>query len=149
MVFTTRYDDDAFHWAIMNGNTIIASARMYKHYSNSILPDQHLLYSTDILKIDFPLASLIRLVVSKQFQGQGLSKLFDGIRVAKAIEIGCMSICVLTYGNRGNKLNSDGYKSFQMLTFYDNFRTNKINAKLKPPAFYYKSLKTCFVNWSS
>lgn len=143
--FYDQYDDDAFHWVIMNGNNIIASARMTKHYSISTLPDQHLLASSDILKIDFPLASLNRLVVSKQFQGQGLSKQLDEIRVAKAIEIGCMSSCVLTYGLRGNKLRNDGYQSSQILTISDNFQTIKINAKLIPPAFYYKSLRNSFV----
>jgi predicted GNAT family N-acyltransferase len=144
--FYDQYDDEAFHWVIMNGNNIIASARMSKHNSISTLPDQHLLASTDNLKIDFPIASLNRLVVSKQFQGQGLSNQFDDIRVAKAIEQGCKSICVLTYGLRGNKLKSDGYQCFHTLTLSDNFQTNKINAKLTPPAFYYKSLSNRIVN---
>jgi predicted GNAT family N-acyltransferase len=143
--FYDQYDDDAFHWVIMNGNnTVIASARLTKHNSISTLPDQHLLTSTDNLKIDTPLASLNRLVVSKQFQGQRLSKQFDEIRVAKANEIGCNSICGLTYGLRGNKLLCDGYQRFNMLTISNNFQSEKTDAKLIPPAFYYKSLKNLY-----
>jgi hypothetical protein len=137
--FYDEHDSNAFHWGIFDDNKIlIASARLTKHFSIDTLPDHHLLTDTSGLNIEFPIGSLNRLSVDNKFQGQGLSELLDRVRIEKAIEQGCKSICGMTYGNRGLKLFQLGFTAFPILTITNDFDTDKTSAKFKPPAFYYK-----------
>lgn len=139
--FYDEYDDKAFHWGVFNDNKLlIASARLSEHYSIDTLPDHHLLADISGLNIEFSIGSLNRLSVDKNFQGQGISKQLDKIRIAKAFEIGCKSICGMTYGHRGLKLKDDGFSVYPLLTISNDFNTDKPYAKQIPPAFYYKKL---------
>lgn len=139
--FHDEYDDCAFHWGILSDDkTLIASARLSKHNSQDSLPDHHLLNDISTLNFELPIGSLNRLSVDKKYQGRGYSKLFDEIRVAKAIEIGCKSVCGMTYGHRGLKLLHDGFFVYPLLTISIDFKTDKENAKELPPSFYYKTL---------
>ena len=139
--FYDEHDDTASHWGIFDNNQIlVASARLSIHVSVYKLPDHHLLKDISGLNIKFPVGSFNRLCVDKQFQGQGLSDLFDKVRIAKAIEKECNSVCGMTYGLRVLKLRYDGFDIFPVLTLSDNFITDKEKAKQLPPAFYYKIL---------
>lgn len=135
-----KFDDHAFHWGVFEDGRLIAAARLSKHYTINDLPDQHLLNGIAALQIDFPIASMNRLVVDKKFQDNGISALLDRARLEKACEIGCHSICVATYGLRGKKLLADGFEVFGLPTLKKDFETSKQNAKPLPPAFYYKRI---------
>ena len=139
--FYDEHDDNAFHWGVFNDDKkLIASARLSKHFSIDTLPDHHLIVDISGIAIQLPIASLNRLSVDRQYQGQGLSKLLDRERIEKACRIHCKSICGMTYGQRGLKLVQDGFHVSPLLTLSKNFNTNKENAKQLPPCFYYKLL---------
>lgn len=139
--FYDEHDDCAFHWGIFDeSHRLIASARLSKHGSLETLPDQHLFTGVNGLHVDFPLGSLNRLVVDKNYQGGGISRLLDEVRLKKAIEIGCEAICSMTYGKRGQKLSKDGFEVFDLLAIRKDFNTAKENARLLPPMFYYKRI---------
>jgi len=139
--FYDEHDETAFHWGVFDDEKLIASARLSKHYLIETLPDFHLLEDIKKPDINFPIASLNRLVIDKEFQGNGLSTAFDKVRIAKAKLINCQSICGMTYGKRGNKLLSEGFNVYHSLKLSKGFVSDKESAKNIPPAFYYKELK--------
>lgn len=140
--FLDKNDFTAFHWAIFGiNNKIIAAARLSMHDDLLSIPDTFLIKDSTQLKeldIKLPIGSLNRLVVDLNFQGKGISKILDKIRIEKAKELGCQSVCVMTYGKRGKKLLHDGFNGHALLKYSDDFRTDKISSKAIPPSFYYK-----------
>lgn len=126
--FYDEIDTYAFHWIIINKNCIIASARLSKHVNLDTLPDQHVLTTTSGLNILFPLASLNRLVISNTHRKIGLSTELDIIRIKRAEEIGCNSICGISHQKRGLQLLHMGFKAFEITSFEE-------------LSFYYKRLK--------
>ncbi len=139
--FFDEHDEEAFHWGIFDDNkTLIASARLTKHLSIDTLPDYHLLADTSGMCLEFPLASLNRLAISKEHQKNGISDLLDQVRIAKAIDIGCVAICGMTYGKRGRKLFENGFAAHPILTLTHEFDTDKPTSRFNPPAFYYRLL---------
>lgn len=139
--FYDEHDENAFHWGIFDDNkTLIASARLTKHFSVDTLPDHHLLTDISGLKIEFPIGSLNRLAIAVKFQKNGISDLLDNFRIEKAKHIGCVSICGMTYGQRGRKFFDNGFAAFPILTISKQFNTDKEISRFNPPAFYYKLL---------
>ena len=92
-------------------------------------------------KIDFPTASLNRLVVLRQFQGQGLSDKLDKIRFEKAQFLKCQSICIMSYGKRSVKLLDNGFRAIALLKLPFEYETEKESARDYPPTFYIKNLE--------
>lgn len=139
--FYDEHDDNACHWGVFDDDKkLIATARLSKHSSIDTLPDHHLLADISGLTIQFPVASLNRLSVDREYQGRGISDLLDRVRIEKADQIDCNSICGMTYGQRGRKLFELGFIAYPILTITSKFRTNKDKARFNPPAFYYKLL---------
>ena len=139
--FYSADDETAFHWGVFGkGQNLIASARLSKHYSLQSLPGYEKLPRDASFSISFPVASLNRLVVEKSLQNCGIGKILDEVRERKAVEIGCVSICVMSYGQRGNKLLNCGYNKLCLLVGSEDFVTDKEQAKGLPVAFFYKLL---------
>ena len=137
--FYDEYDDYAYHWAAFdNDNNIAASARLSKHPNLNSLSGHQLTDDSDIAGISFPIASLSRLVIHKSFHGQGLAERFDKERIAKAKQLECNAVCIITYGQRTKKIMDDGFEAFHSSILTSVFKTEIENKRLLPLAFYYK-----------
>jgi hypothetical protein len=106
--FVDEHDSHAYHWAIKENNKVIAAARMCVHNSLSDLPDSYC-YKYIFSQIKTPIASFNRLVVTLEFQKNGLSKSLDHIRIQKAIQSKCSSILIQVPETRINPLIEQGF----------------------------------------
>jgi predicted GNAT family N-acyltransferase len=140
--FCDEFDEFAFHWAAFDKNNIVALARLSKHNNFNSLSGHHLNNDTDISGINFPIASLSRLVIHKSYQGHGLSERFDKERIAKAEELACNSVCVITYGQRTKQIMDDGFEAFHSSVLTRVFKTDLESKRFLPLAFYYKGINT-------
>ncbi|MFC3561814.1 GNAT family N-acetyltransferase [Pedobacter jamesrossensis] len=139
--FYDEYDEYAFHWAAFDEkNNIVASARLSKHNSLDSLSGHKLNDDADVANIDFPIASLSRLVIHKSFHGRGLCERLDKERIVKAEQLKCNSVCIITYGQRTKKIMDDGFEAFHSSILTNVFKTEIENKRFLPLAFYYKGI---------
>jgi GNAT superfamily N-acetyltransferase len=96
--FVDEHENHAYHWAIKKDNRVIAAARMCVHNSLADIPDANLFKNIN-KELKIPIASFNRLVVTPDFQKNGLSKLLDHIRVQKALELKCKTIVIHVSNN--------------------------------------------------
>lgn len=140
--FSDEHDDYAFHWAAFDRrDNIIASARLSKHNNLKSLSGHQLNNDAELAEISFPIAFLSKLVIHKSFLGQGLTGRFDKERMAKAEQLDCNSVCVITYGQRTKKIMDDGFEAFHASALTSIFKTKTENKHLLPLAFYYKGIR--------
>ncbi len=85
-------DDGAMHWAVMDGDEVVAAARMTIHPDWTALPDCVLADGYDAPDYAGLLASLNRLFVLKSQAGKALSALLDQVRIDRARSLGCSHI---------------------------------------------------------
>ncbi len=135
--FEDEYDQQGWHWAVFDHqNRLLASARLSVHHSLESLPDFHMLAQYPPVEIKDPMASLNRLVVSNEARGKGISYELDKIRMDKARDLACTSICVTSHGNRFFKLMNDGFEVFDIIkSSKDIMPTPSVRF-----AFFYKEL---------
>lgn len=139
--FYDEQDDYAFHWAAFDqDNNIVASARLSRHNNLRSLTGHRLKNDTELAEISFPIASLSRLVIHKSFRRQGLTERFDKERMAKAEQLECNSVCIVTYGQRTKKVMDDGFEAFHDSELTSVLKTDAENKQLLPLAFYYKGI---------
>ncbi len=90
--WTDALDDGGLHWAVMEGDAVVAAARMTVHPEWTALPDCVLADGYCASDYTGPLASLNRLFVLKSHARLGLSALLDEVRIARARELGCSHV---------------------------------------------------------
>ena len=76
-------DPETLHWTIRSGDELIAAARLSIHHDITKVPDFNL-FATTLRPAERPVASLNRLVVRKEYRGQGLGTLLDVQRIELA-----------------------------------------------------------------
>ncbi|MBF0467220.1 MAG: GNAT family N-acetyltransferase [Nitrospirae bacterium] len=122
-------DKEARHWAVFNGNKLVAAARLSIHNCVESLPDKEC-YSDVFLQIPkFPIGSFNHLVVAPEFWGKGVSKLLDVERMRAAAEMGCASVVAVVRGSRINSLEKSG---FCVMTAGDRTQQHPILSQLGP-----------------
>jgi predicted GNAT family N-acyltransferase len=107
--FVDEHDHHAFHWAIKDDSRIVAAARMCVHNSLNDLPDADS-YENISSEIKTPIASFNRLVVTPDFQKNGISKMLDKVRIKKAVELECKTIMINVPQNRIKSLLVEGFE---------------------------------------
>ena len=90
--WTDALDEDGMHWAVMEGDAVVAAARMTVHPDWAALPDCVLADGYGAPDFAGPLASLNRLFVLKSHARLGLSDLLDEVRIARARTLGCSHV---------------------------------------------------------
>lgn len=90
-ILNDEHDVNGMHWAILYEGRPIAAARMSIHSEVAVSPDPEALVGYEHL-IEFPMASITRLVVDPEFRGRGLPEALRKVRIALAIERKCRSI---------------------------------------------------------
>ena len=90
--WTDALDERALHWAVIDGDDVVAAARMTVHPDWAALPDCVLAEGYTAPEYAGPLASLNRLFVLKSHARMGLSELLDEVRIARARALGCRHV---------------------------------------------------------
>lgn len=96
-------DETAYHWGAFDDGKLIASARLTVHHDLGGVPNADLFADHTIL---FPVASMNRLVVRKDYRGQGVAKALDKLRVNFARQSGARSIVITAAKNNQNRIDS-------------------------------------------
>ena len=102
-----RLDYEAHHWTVSCAGELLASARMTVHDDRAGVPDEEL-FTAHTLPL--PLASLNRLVVSKQARGNGLSSLLDARRLQTAESLGCRCVVGVATAARVPSMSQRGWE---------------------------------------
>lgn len=86
-------DKVGWHWLMLKGDEIAASSRMTLHHDIKEVPQvQYLPKSANLSALQFPVASMNRLVVHPDFRGRGFARRMDYIRMNAAAEAGAKTI---------------------------------------------------------
>jgi len=110
------HDDHGLHWVITarSGDAqqvAVAAARMTIHARLAEVPSAEIYDGLLPPDLPGPIASINRLVVSKDYAGQGLSRVLDLARIAFARSKGCHCIIVETFAGirRHDDLLAQGF----------------------------------------
>jgi GNAT superfamily N-acetyltransferase len=110
-VWLDDHDSHGTIWAVQDGNTLIASARLCIHTAVRDLPDPECFNGFED-SIQLPVASLTRLVVHPDYRRQGLAALLDSTRLTYAESAGCKSVVSATHvQSRIKQLLTSGFKN--------------------------------------
>ena len=93
-VWLDELDSLGKHWVAFDGNEIVAAARLTFHDSLDDLPHSRE-FSPYNLAIDLPYCFMSRLVVRKEFRGQGLARKLDCLRLREAKQRGAKAAIML------------------------------------------------------
>jgi SAM-dependent methyltransferase len=91
-----EFELSARHWVIFDNGQPIAAARLSIHQTLDDVPDASIYEGIFDQPPSGPIALFNRLVVHPAHRGAALSRLFDQVRIAAAIESGCRSVIVQT-----------------------------------------------------
>lgn len=86
-----KCDDYGHHFVAHCGNHVFGAGRISIHESVLDIPDAHV-FEKIIDKIEWPIASINRLVVTDEARGHGISRLIDEARISFAKNAGCSGI---------------------------------------------------------
>lgn len=116
-----EYEDNARHWAVFDGERILAAARLTFHSHLAEAPNAGV-----FLDLNFdaapPLASISRLVVHPTARGLGLSYKFDCVRLQTAQAAGCRTILAFTSSEvRLRSLMRQGFEILGSQKFYNEY----------------------------
>lgn len=105
-----EHDDHGLHWVVIARNrdaqqVAIAAARMTIHARLAEVPSAEIYDGLLPADLPGPIASINRLVVSKDYAGQGLSRVLDQARIAFARLKGCN--CVIGGTSAGIRRHDD------------------------------------------
>lgn len=99
--WTDNYDVTGRHWAIMDGDRVVAAGRLSIHERLGDVPDCEVYVPVLTMPLSHPIASMNRLVVHPEYRGRGLSDQLDEIRISTAESSGCT--CVIGHTHAGDK----------------------------------------------
>ncbi len=91
------HDATACHWAIRDGERIVAAARLTIHDRLADAPSAEIYEGVLPADLAGPIAVMTRLVVARSHGGQGLSRLLDVARIDHARASGCRHILGETF----------------------------------------------------
>ncbi|MCP9493354.1 MAG: GNAT family N-acetyltransferase [Pyrinomonadaceae bacterium MAG19_C2-C3] len=116
-----EYEDEARHWAVFDGERLLAAARLTFHSHLAEVPNAGV-----FLDLNFdaapPLASISRLVVHPAARGLGLSCKFDRVRLQTARDAGCRTILAFTSSDtRLRSLVRQGFMVLSSQKFYNEY----------------------------
>jgi len=89
--WTDEFDAMAMHWLAYVNGSLVAAARMSVHEELKNAPYFHIFGQLQ-LRVDQPIASINRLVVHPEFQGFGISREMDALRLRAAREMNCRTM---------------------------------------------------------
>jgi len=99
--WTDQFDATARHWAILDGQTVAASARLSIHDRLSEVPDNEVYEPLLATLVRSPIGSMNRLVVHPGYRGRQLSDQLDEVRMSAAESSGCA--CLIGHTHAGDK----------------------------------------------
>jgi len=91
-VWLDEYDATALHFAFLDGDDVVAAARLTVHASVRDIPHAEIQDHAFPAEPPLPVAYLSRLAVDSGYRRQGLGTRLDHVRVERAKELGCRSI---------------------------------------------------------
>ena len=100
------HDAHARHWAAFNGDELVAAARVCIHESQQEIPDAPVFGQ---MRLSTPIASINRLVVKKQWRGQGIARQLDILRIQAAREGNAACVVVTTPVDRISSRQKHGF----------------------------------------
>ena len=111
-----EYESHARHWAVFDGERLLAAARLSIHQSLSEVPSS---YVFDRLKFEAvpPIGSINRLVVHPDARGKGLSGKLDCVRVQTAARAGCSVVMAYCLEERIKPLEKLRFVSISPINF--------------------------------
>lgn len=87
------FDSDSTHFGIYDAERLIAAARFSVHESVEDVPEPEVYRGVFQSSLKAPIASLNRLVAHPDYRGLGCSFYLDKVRLQKARQMGCTSMC--------------------------------------------------------
>ncbi|NEO85935.1 MAG: GNAT family N-acetyltransferase [Spirulina sp. SIO3F2] len=91
-----NYDATARHWAVFDGEKLIAAARMSIHAHLHEVPEPEVYVGCFPRPLPAPIASFNRLVVDIDYRRRGIAKTLDTLRLEAARHAHCASIVLAT-----------------------------------------------------
>lgn len=135
--FFDQYEEEAFHWIIVNNDLLIASCRLSIHNNHENIPDVRYIEKPFLKTILLPIGSINRLVIDPQWHGHGLGKLLDQVRFDKCKLLNCRSIIGITHSKRCQQMLNYG---FTRLAFLKEFEGITSVTGDEMPSLFYKIL---------
>jgi GNAT superfamily N-acetyltransferase len=109
-----EFDAEAFHWIVTLEEQLVASARLSMHLESDHIPETCLRID-EFNQLSKPVGFLNRLVVHPQWRGHGLGAQLDKLRLTKAAEEGCKTMCVVwatgSEDHRRKQILQTGFRS--------------------------------------
>lgn len=97
-----EFERTARHWAVFDGERVIASARLSIHGRIAEVPEAVCLAGVFAEQPPRPIGFMSRLVVAPDYRRRGLGRQLDEIRVAAADDAGCQSLLALVFDVSGD-----------------------------------------------
>lgn len=128
------FDASAVHWGAFSGNELVGAARLSRVATLAALRT-HEMYSSLLLRPEFPLCIMERLVVRRDFAGQGIARRLDRHRIERARSLGAREILVGVPHRRVSRLLELGFSGFART--HDGFA----GSALEPPTLLRMSIE--------
>ncbi len=96
-----EFEPTARHWAVFDGEHLIAAARLSIHQHLDDVPEAVCLSGVFVAPPPAPIGFLSRLVVADEYRRRGLSRHLDEIRIRAAEQAGCRSLLALVFDVSG------------------------------------------------
>ena len=124
-----EHDDHAKHFVLMDGENLLAVARLCIHEKLSDVPGAEVFAGLDF-EAEPPFASITRLAVHPEARGKGLSRKLDFVRFLAAKTLGCKTIVAFTHAgeNRIKSLERKGFVAISPRNFRSQFPFGLVTA---------------------
>lgn len=93
-------DVGAQHWVTMDGDVVVAAARLTIHREIDECADREAFGELLTSRVPVPIASMNRLVVQPSHRGRGLASQLDHVRLEAAARAGCRTVLATTIARR-------------------------------------------------
>lgn len=115
-IWKDEYEERARHWAVLDGEKVLAAARLSIHQSLGDVPS-HYVFESLKFEAPTPIASINRLVVHPDGRGLGLSRKLDAIRLQEAKQEGCRTVVAYCLEARVPALERFGFVRVSPLNY--------------------------------
>jgi len=102
-------DHGACQWTVRDGRRLVAAARMTLHDDPASIP--YYKAFQDRLPGPGPYGAMNRLVVHRDYRGQGLAHLLDSLRLRHAPRLGAVQVVMVASGRRVLALEALGFEN--------------------------------------
>jgi GNAT superfamily N-acetyltransferase len=124
-----EHDEHAKHWVVMEGERLLAVARLCVHEKLSDVPGAQAFDGLNFEAVP-PIASINRLAIHPEARGMGLSRKMDYARLSMADSLGCRTVVAFTHAgeSRIKSLERRGFAVISPINFRSQFPFGLVTA---------------------